>query len=165
MIKSSPVRRIHFLPSHRLRVEVRYDISHAPLEALLTTTRGMDEEEVRTGRALRVARMVFAAVRSPPVPFTAFHTSKPLATLSINPPHDSLHRPRRLPASCAPSWIPHRSGAPPPPRCCSTPGCARTGRRAAAAAARGALRAASGGGGGGCGDPDVQRAAVVYVAF
>lgn len=46
MVKASPLRRLYYLPSGRLRVEARYDIPRTPLRRLLVEQHGLDEEEV-----------------------------------------------------------------------------------------------------------------------
>jgi hypothetical protein len=49
MVKASPLQRMYFLPSGRLRTEGRYTIEPAPLEALLAEVHGMEGAEVRRG--------------------------------------------------------------------------------------------------------------------
>lgn len=45
MVKASPLQRMYFLPSGRLRTEGRYTIEPAPLEALLAEVHGMEGAE------------------------------------------------------------------------------------------------------------------------
>jgi hypothetical protein len=49
MVKASPLRRVYFLPSGRLRVEARYDIERCPLAQLLAEGHGLEEDEVGAG--------------------------------------------------------------------------------------------------------------------
>ncbi|KAI8472847.1 MAG: kinase-like domain-containing protein [Monoraphidium minutum] len=45
MVKASPLRRVYFLPSYRMRTEARYDLPPAPLAVRLVEEHGLEEDE------------------------------------------------------------------------------------------------------------------------